>query len=64
MAIESVHERRLQHPGIYAVVVCLCGGAVLAELGSFGDAAAAGEERGHGGELMIRVRVRVRVRVS
>ena len=52
VTIESVYERRLQHPGIYAVIACLCAGAVLAELGSFGDAAGGGE-RSLRGELMM-----------
>ena len=34
VTIESVYERRLQHPFIYTVIACLCAGAVLAELGS------------------------------
>ena len=52
VTIESVYEQRLQHPFIYTVIACLCAGAVLAELGSFGDAAGGGE-RNLRGELMM-----------
>lgn len=50
VSIESVYERRLQHPAIYGVIVALCAGAVIAELGAFSGPESA---RDLSGEVMM-----------
>ena len=50
VSIESVYERRLQHPAIYGVIVALCAGAVVAELGAFSGPESA---RDLSGEIMM-----------